>query len=77
MSALNSSGLKIEARHPNAKKIHLFLDNASYYKAKWLEEQLKLRRSSGRMHGKFPKTLTHPNSGTAAPKGNTKCTKEK
>ena len=32
---------KIEARHPKAKKIHLFLDNASYYKAKWLEEQLK------------------------------------
>ena len=36
---------KIEAKHPKAKKIHLFLDNASYYKAKWLEEQLKLRGS--------------------------------
>ena len=41
---------KIEARHPNAKKIHLFLDNASYYKAKWLEEQLKLRRSKIVLH---------------------------
>jgi transposase len=36
---------KIEAKHPKAKKIHLFIDNASYYTAKWLKEQLKLRKS--------------------------------
>jgi transposase len=32
---------KIEAKHPQAKQIHVFLDNASYYKAKWLAEQLQ------------------------------------
>jgi transposase len=32
---------KIELRHPKAKKIHLFLDNASYYKAKWLRKMLE------------------------------------
>ena len=32
---------KIEARHPKAKKIHLFLDNASYYKARWLRQKLE------------------------------------
>jgi len=33
--------LKIEAKHPDAEAIHVWLDNASYYKAKWLKEQLK------------------------------------
>jgi transposase len=32
---------KIEAKHPKAKQIHLFLDNASYYKSKWLREELR------------------------------------
>ena len=32
---------KIESRHPKAKAIHVFLDNASYYIAKWLKERLK------------------------------------
>ena len=32
---------KIEAKHPTAKAIHVFLDNASYYIAKWLKEKLK------------------------------------
>jgi transposase len=32
---------KIEKKHPQAKEIHVFLDNASYYKAKWLAEQLQ------------------------------------
>jgi transposase len=32
---------KIAKKHPKSKQIHVFLDNASYYKAKWLEEQLK------------------------------------
>ena len=41
---------KIEAKHPKAKKIHLFIDNASYDTAKWLEEQLKLRKSKIVLH---------------------------
>ena len=41
---------KIEAKHPKAKKIHLFIDNASYYTAKWLKEQLKLRKSKIVLH---------------------------
>jgi transposase len=41
---------KIEAHHPKAKKIHLFIDNASYYTAKWLKEQLKLRKSKIVLH---------------------------
>jgi len=32
---------KIEAKHPEAKVIHVFVDNASYYIARWLKEQLK------------------------------------
>jgi len=32
---------KIEKRHPDAKEIHIFLDNATYYKSKWLKEQLE------------------------------------
>jgi len=32
---------KIEKRHPDAKEIHIFVDNAAYYKSKWLKEQLK------------------------------------
>jgi transposase len=32
---------KIEKRHPKAKAIHVFLDNASYYVSKWLQEKLK------------------------------------
>jgi len=32
---------KIEKKHPKAKKIHLWLDNASDYVAKWLKEPLK------------------------------------
>lgn len=32
---------KIEAKHPKAKKIHVILDNASYYISKWLKEKLK------------------------------------
>jgi len=32
---------KIEKRHPDAKEIHIFVDNATYYKSKWLKEQLK------------------------------------
>jgi transposase len=32
---------KIEKKHPKAKKVHLFLDNASYYVAKWLRQQLE------------------------------------
>jgi transposase len=31
---------KIEARHPKAKAIHIFLDNATYDTARWLKEQL-------------------------------------
>jgi transposase len=41
---------KIEAKHPNAEKIHLFIDNASYYTARWLLEQLKLRKSKIVLH---------------------------
>jgi transposase len=32
---------KLEKRHPDAKEIHVFLDNASYYISKWLKEKLK------------------------------------
>jgi transposase len=32
---------KIEKKHPKAKKVHMFLDNASYYVAKWLRQQLE------------------------------------
>jgi transposase len=32
---------KIAERHPKAKSIHVILDNASYYKAKWLREMLQ------------------------------------
>jgi len=32
---------KLEAKHPKAKKIHVILDNASYYVSKWLKEKLK------------------------------------
>ena len=32
---------KIEARHPLAKKIHIIVDNASYYIAHWLKDKLK------------------------------------
>jgi transposase len=41
---------KIEAKHPDADVIHLFIDNASYYTAKWLLEQLKLRKSKIVLH---------------------------
>jgi transposase len=41
---------KIERKHPDAEEIHIFLDNASYYKAKWLDEQLKLRESKIVLH---------------------------
>jgi transposase len=41
---------KIEAKHPKAKKIHLFVDNASYYTAKWLKEQLKKKKSKIVLH---------------------------
>ena len=33
--------LKLEKRHPEAKVIHVFVDNASYYTARWLKEKLK------------------------------------
>ena len=36
---------KIEEKHPDADEIHVFLDNASYYKAKWLWEELKRKGS--------------------------------
>jgi transposase len=32
--------LKIIKKHPKAKKIHIILDNASYYVSKWLREKL-------------------------------------
>jgi transposase len=32
---------KIEKRHPDAKEIHIVLDNATYYKSKWLRKQLE------------------------------------
>jgi transposase len=32
---------KLEAKHPQAKSIHVFLDNASYYISKWLKDKLK------------------------------------
>jgi len=32
---------KIEVKHPEAKVIHVFVDNASYYIAHWLQEKLK------------------------------------
>lgn len=32
---------KLEAKHPQAEKIHVILDNASYYISKWLKEKLK------------------------------------
>ena len=32
---------KIEKKYPKAKQIHIIVDNASYYVAKWLKEQLK------------------------------------
>jgi transposase len=31
---------KIAAKHPKAKAIHVYLDNASYYVSKWLKERL-------------------------------------
>ena len=31
---------KIIKKHPRAKSIHVFLDNATYYTARWLKEQL-------------------------------------
>jgi transposase len=41
---------KIELKHPDAEEIHVFLDNASYYKAHWLWEELKLRGSKIVLH---------------------------
>lgn len=32
---------KIEAKHPQAKAIHVFVDNASYYVSKWLKGKLE------------------------------------
>ena len=32
---------KLETGHPDAGEIHVVLDNATYYKSKWLKEQLK------------------------------------
>ncbi len=32
---------KLETKHPDAEKIHVICDNASYYKSTWLKEQLK------------------------------------
>jgi transposase len=32
---------KIEKKHPQAKAIHIILDNASYYVSKWLKEKLQ------------------------------------
>ncbi len=32
---------KLEAKHPDAKEIHVILDNASYYKSVWLKDQLE------------------------------------
>jgi len=32
---------KIVKKHPKAKNIHIYLDNASYYVAKWLRQQLE------------------------------------
>ncbi len=32
---------KLEAKHPDAKEIHVIGDNASYYKSAWLKEKLK------------------------------------
>ncbi|MDR1960605.1 MAG: IS630 family transposase [Planctomycetaceae bacterium] len=31
---------KIKAKHPKAEKIHVIVDNASYYVSKWLKEKL-------------------------------------
>ena len=44
---------KIEARHPDAEKIHVICDNASYYKSSWLKE--KLKGSKIVFHAVFPK----------------------
>ena len=41
---------KIESKHPDAEEIHVFLDNASYYKAKWLRNELKLKGSKIILH---------------------------
>jgi len=35
---------KLEAKHPDAKKIHLIVDNATYYKSKLVKEWLKTSR---------------------------------
>ncbi len=35
---------KLEAKHPNAKKIHVIMDNATYYKSKWLKKKLETSR---------------------------------
>lgn len=32
---------KLEKKHPDAIEIHVILDNASYYKSKWLKAELK------------------------------------
>ena len=32
---------KLEAKHPNAKKIHVIVDNAKYYKSQMVKEYLK------------------------------------
>jgi transposase len=41
---------KIEKKHPKAKKVHVWLDNASYYKAHWLRDELKLKKSKIVLH---------------------------
>jgi transposase len=41
---------KIEKKHPRAKMIHLFIDNASYYTAKWLKNKLKEMKSKIVLH---------------------------
>lgn len=32
---------KIEAKHPNAKVIYIIIDNARYYRSRWLKKKLK------------------------------------
>jgi transposase len=41
---------KIEEKHLDAEEIHVFLDNASYYKTRWLRDELKLRKSKIVLH---------------------------
>lgn len=37
---------KIEAKHPDANRIYVIIDNARYYRSRWLKQKLKGRRSN-------------------------------